>query len=104
MARKVAKKAKGAGNGEMVHVFLVTKTAQFATRSAAKVRSAQRAVNDIVNSEGGNCTLYQIHGGTCDFVSVVTGVTADAAVRVAQQIESSGNVTIIMLHGFHIFK
>jgi hypothetical protein len=101
----VASGAKTGAPGRDVatYFFLVTKTAKGRAEKDAVILEEQKKVTKLVKKLEGACELYSVQG-PYDYVSRVTGVSVADAVKIAQQIESGGNVTAIMVPAFHIFK
>jgi uncharacterized protein with GYD domain len=60
-------------------------------------------ITKLVRQEGGKCRLYMSSGGAFDFVSVVTGITSAAALRIAAEIEKPGVVKATLMPSMEIF-
>jgi uncharacterized protein with GYD domain len=56
-------------------------------------------ITSAVREEGGTCTLYLTKGAAYDYLSVMTGLSAAAAIRIANFIESRGPVKTKVLPG-----
>lgn len=96
--------ARTRGASAITYFYLVKNTDKGATQSAARSRQEQAAVSRKVKKEGGNCTLYATTGGPYDYVSVVTDISAEAAIEIAMQIEKGGRVKVTLLGGLPIRK
>ena len=88
----------------ITYFFLVKNTDKGAEQSSARSKQEQAAVSRGVKEEGGDCTLYATTGGAYDYVSVVTGISPEAAIKIAMQIEQGGRVKVTLLGGLPIRK
>jgi hypothetical protein len=57
----------------------------------------------LVRKEGGKCRLYKTSGAGCDFISVVTGITIAAAIKIAEEIGRRGNVKATLIPSIEAF-
>jgi hypothetical protein len=99
------KPPKGVVKGETTHIFLIKKV-EGARPSAAKRKEDENSVNNLVKSEGGRCRLYSTRtkGAPFDFVSVIAGVSAAAARRIAAEIDRPGTVKATIVSGVEVFS
>lgn len=88
----------------VTYVFLMEDTAKGGGISEAERTREMSAVNQVVKAEGGECRLYVTGGSDFQYVSVITGVSAAAAIKIAVQIEKTGNVKATMLSGLELFS
>ena len=79
-------------------------TEKGAVQSVAQKRVGIRAVTKVVRREGGQCHLYSTRGAPFDFVSVITGITTAAAVRIVAEIEKRGAAKATLISGIEIFE
>jgi uncharacterized protein with GYD domain len=88
----------------VTYVFLMEDTAKGAGLSAAARVREMGAVNKIVKAEGGQCRLYETRGSGFEYVSIITGISAAAAIRIAAAIDKTGNVKATMISGLELFN
>src|SRR5690349_20659942 len=93
------KKTRGVEAEDFRYFFLMTHIGQGARQSAAEKERGISAVTKAVLSEGGKCKLYLTKGAAYDYVSVMTGISAAAAIRIGAVIESRGTVKVTTLPG-----
>jgi hypothetical protein len=84
--------------GEVTYFFLVKRTEK--DTSAEQKKKGRNDITRVVRQEGGQCRLYSISDASFDFVSVIIGVTAAAAVA---EIEKPGTVKATLISGFELF-
>lgn len=89
---------------EVTYFFLVKDTEKGAVLSAARRKEEVNDVSKLVEQEGGQCHLYSTRGAPFDFVSVITGITTAAAIRIAEEIEERGTVKARLISGIEIFS
>jgi uncharacterized protein with GYD domain len=94
---------KGAAEDRVTYFFLVKHTEKGTVQTAAQKRKGVNDVTKVVTQEGGQCHLYSTRGAPFDYVSVITGITPAAAVKVAAEIEKRGTVKATLLSGVEIF-
>jgi uncharacterized protein with GYD domain len=94
----------GVGKDEVTYLFLIRDTEKGAMLSAAQRRKEFNAVNSLVKEEGGQCRLYSTRGASCDFASVISGVSPAGAIRIAAEIEKQGSVKATLISGLEIFQ
>jgi hypothetical protein len=94
---------KGIDKDELTFVFLMKDTANGAGLSAAARTREMGTVNKAVKAAGGECRLYLTRGSGFAYVSVITGISAATAVRIAEEIDKTGNVTATMISGLELF-
>ena len=94
---------KGAVKDEVTYFFLITTTEKGAVLSAAQRKKDRSDVTKFVKKEGGQCHLYSTRGAPFDFVSVITGITTAAAVRIAEEIGKRGTVKATLISGIEMF-
>jgi len=99
-----APRPKKAVKDEVTYLFLVKDTEKGTVLSAAKRKKEVNGVTKLVKQEGGQCHLYSTRGAPFDFVSVITGITTAAAVRIAEEIEKRGTVKATLISGIEIFS
>jgi uncharacterized protein with GYD domain len=89
---------------EVTYFFLVKDTEKGTVLSAAQRKEEINDVTKLVKQEGGQCHLYSTRGAPFDFVSVITGITTAAAIRIAEEIEERGTVKAKLISGIEIFS
>jgi len=90
-------------NGEKLAYFYLIKHTDKGTRQNR--REKEKGQNDVakfVKGQGGACALYLTRGGPFDYVSVMTGLSPAAAIRVVAAIESRGTVKATLMIGAHL--
>jgi uncharacterized protein with GYD domain len=98
-----ARRPKGAVKDEVTYFFLVKHTEKGAVQSAAQKKRGVNDVTKVVRKNGGECHLYSTRGAPFDYVSVITGITTAAAVKLAAEIEKRGTVKAMLISGVEIF-
>lgn len=88
---------------EPAFFYFIKLTAQGRLQANKKLEEKQRNITTIVNQLGGKCELYFARG-PYDYVSKVTGIDVVAALKLIQEIETSGNVTVTLMPTIRIFK
>jgi uncharacterized protein with GYD domain len=101
--REISKSMAKAAADEVTYIYLITDTAKGATLSSGARRKEFNNVNALVRKEGGQCRLYSTRGSSCDFVSIITGVSPAAAIRIAEGIDSTGSVKARLVSALEIF-
>jgi uncharacterized protein with GYD domain len=104
MPRSAPKAAAQAAKDEVTYFFLIRDTEKGAVVSTAQRKSEINSITKVVRQEGGQCQLYSTRGAPCDFVSVITGISAAAAIRIAAEIEMRGNVKATLIPGLEFFN
>jgi uncharacterized protein with GYD domain len=103
MARRARKQARqevaSAAEDVVTYIFLTRYTATWRVLPDTDKQALRDSVTQKVASEGGRCNLFLTHGSDYDSVSIVEGVTAAGALRVAEQIQLGGHRTTTMLPG-----
>ncbi|HZC82407.1 MAG TPA: hypothetical protein VE222_11965 [Nitrospiraceae bacterium] len=94
---------KGAVKDEITYFFLIKHTEKGTVQSAAQKKKGVNDVTKVVRKEGGKCHLHSTRGAPFDYVSVITGISAAAAVRIATEIEKRGTVKATLISGIEIF-
>jgi uncharacterized protein with GYD domain len=102
MAKRVRRARAQKPSDEVAYFFLIKHTDQGVKQSAAAKRRGQNAVTRTVKGEHGECVLYSTRGAPYDYVSVMTGISAAAAVRIAGVIESRGTVKATLVSGVRL--
>jgi uncharacterized protein with GYD domain len=98
--RKQASQAPAAAADTAVtYIFLTRYTASWSVLPNTDKQTLRDRVTQKVTSEGGRCNLFLTHGSDYDSVSIVEGVTAAGALRVAEEIQLGGHRTTTMLPG-----
>ena len=98
-----ARRTKGAVKDEVTYFFLIKHTERGSVQSAVQKKRGVNDVTKVVRKEGGQCHLYSTRGAPFDYVSVITGITTAAAVRIAAEIEKRGTVKATLSSGIEIF-
>jgi uncharacterized protein with GYD domain len=98
------KRPKGAAKDEVTYFYLMKHTEKGAVQSAAQKRKGVDGVTKVVRQEGGQCHLYSTRGATFDYVSVITGITTAAAVRIVAEIEKRGAARATLISGVEVLK
>jgi uncharacterized protein with GYD domain len=99
-----AKRPKGAAKDEVTYFYLMKHTEKGTVQSAAQKKKGVNAVTKVVRQEGGQCHLYSTRGAPFDYVSVITGITTAAAVRIVAEIEMRGAAKATLISGVEIFE
>jgi uncharacterized protein with GYD domain len=98
-----ARRQKGAVKDEVTYFFHMKHTEKGTVQGATQKKKGVNDVTKVVMKEGGRCHLYSTRGAPFDYVSVITGITADAAVRIVAEIEKRGTVKATLSPGVEIF-
>lgn len=93
-------KRKGVMKDEVSYFFLIKRNA---AQSQAEEVKGRTDITRLVRQEGGKCRLYMSSGGAFDFVSVITGITSAAALRIAAEIEKQGVVKATLMPSMEIY-
>lgn len=94
---------KGVDRDAVTYIFLIRDREKAAGMSAAQRTREMRGVNKAVQKFGGQCRLFSTRGSAFEFVSVITGISAAAAIRIAEEIESGGSVKATLMSGLEVF-
>ena len=97
------KKPKDYEEDQVTYFYLIKNTEKGAVLSAAQRKKETSDVTKLVKQAGGQCHLYSTSGGPFDFVSVVTGITTAAAIRIAEEIGKRGTVKARLISGLEMF-
>ena len=89
---------------EVTYFFLMKDTEKGTALSAEQRKKDINYVTKVVKQEGGQCRLYSTRGTPFDFVSVITGITPAAAIRIAEEIEKRGTVKATLISGIEVFS
>jgi uncharacterized protein with GYD domain len=103
MARRT-KKGRSAASETVTYFFLMTHNEKGAQQLSKDKQDAIAEVTKAVRDEKGACTLYLAKGSAYDYVSVMTGLSPAAAVRIANVIESRGTVKAKVLPGLFVAR
>ena len=95
---------KGAVKDEVTYFYLMKHTEKGTVQNAAQKKKGVNAVTKVVRQEGGQCHLYSTRGAPFDYVSVITGITTAAAVRIVAEIEMRGAAKATLISGVEIFE
>jgi uncharacterized protein with GYD domain len=95
---------KGALKDEVTYFFLIKHTDQGIVQSAAQKKKGIKDITNVVKQEGGQCHLYSTRGSPFDYLSVITGTTTAAAIRIAAEMEQRGFVKATLISGIEILK
>jgi hypothetical protein len=87
---------------EVTYFFLIKDTGGTAL-TAAQRKKAIGDVTKLVKQEGGQCQLFSTRGAPSDYVSVITGITTAAAIRIAAEIEKQGTEKATLISGIEVF-
>jgi uncharacterized protein with GYD domain len=98
-----AKRPKGAVKDEVTFFYLMKHTEKGTVQSAAQKKRGVNGVTNAVRKEGGQCHLYSTRGAPFDYVSVITGITTAAAVRIVAEIEKRGAAKATLISGTEVF-
>jgi uncharacterized protein with GYD domain len=85
---------------EVTFFYLIARKGAEGESQETKGRSD---ITKLVRKEGGKCRLYKTSGAAYDFVSVVTGITTVAAIKIAEEIEKRGVVQATLVPGIEMF-
>jgi uncharacterized protein with GYD domain len=96
-------RAKGAAKDQVTYFYLMKHTEKGAVQSAAQKMKGVNGVTKVVRQEGGQCHLYSTRGAPFDFVSVITGVSTAAALRIVAEIERRGAAKATLISGIEVF-
>jgi uncharacterized protein with GYD domain len=99
-----AKLPKGAVKDEVTYFYLMKHTEKGTVQSLAQKKKAITAVTKVVRQAGGQCHLYSTRGAPFDFVSVISGITTAAALKIVAEIEMRGAAKATLLSGVEIFE
>jgi uncharacterized protein with GYD domain len=99
-----AKRQKGTTKDEVTYFYLMKHTEKGTVQSFAQKKKGITAVTKIVRQEGGQCHLYSTRGAPFDFVSVISGITTAAALRIVAEIEKRGAAKATLISGIEIFE
>jgi uncharacterized protein with GYD domain len=89
--------------GEVTYFYLISLTDKGRIEKQSVIRKEQQMVTKLVQSFGGKCELFSVHG-MHDFISRVNGVTPVEALKIAKAIEEGGSVTATYTAGLNTFK
>ena len=96
-------RAKGVKD-EVTYFFLIKRTERGTVGSAAQKKKGRNDVTKVARQEGGQCHLYSTSGASFDFVSVISGITTAAALKIVAEIEMRGAAKATLLSGVEIFE
>jgi uncharacterized protein with GYD domain len=96
--------SKGAAKDEMTYFYLISRTEKGRAQSDAEKKRGANDVTKAVQKAGGQCRLYSTRGSLCDYVSVITGVSAAATIQIAEEIEKLGAVKATLVSGVEMFN
>ncbi len=79
---------KGVGKDDVTYVFLMEDTAKGAGLSGGGADEGNGGGEQGgAGYAGGQCRLYETRGSGFEYVSVISGISAAAAIRIAGEIE-----------------
>jgi uncharacterized protein with GYD domain len=87
---------------QVAYFYLIKHTEKGVQQNARAKEQGQDQVARAVDAEGGKCSLYSTRGAPFDYVSIMTGLSPSAAVRIAGAIESRGTVRATLIVGTHL--
>lgn len=85
---------------EVTYFYLIERNT---VQSDAQEEKGKSGITKLVKQEGGKCRLYKTSGAAFDFISVVTGITTAAAIKIAAEIGKRGDVRATLVPGIEIF-
>lgn len=94
----------GKPTDDVTYFFLIRDTDRGAMLTAAQRKSEINGINDMVKKQGGQCSLFSTRGSPYDFVSIITGISAATAIRIAGEIDKRGTVKATLVSGLEIFN
>lgn len=95
---------KGTVKDEVTYFFIIKNTEKGTMQSATQRKKGANDVTKIVKKEGGQCRLYSTGGAPFDYMSVITGVTTAAAMRIAAEIDRGGAVKATLVSSVEVFS
>ncbi|WGR91494.1 hypothetical protein MTX26_13510 [Bradyrhizobium sp. ISRA443] len=95
--------SKGVAKDEVTYFYLITRTERGRAQSEAQKKRGANDVTKVVLKAGGQCRLYSTRGSSFDYVSVITGVSAAATIRIVEEIEKLGAVKATLVSGVEMF-
>jgi uncharacterized protein with GYD domain len=98
------KRDRSAAAETITYFFLMTHNEQGAQQTPRVKQQAIAEVTKAVRDEKAACVLYLAKGSAYDYVSVMTGLSPAAAVRIANVIESRGTVKTKVLPGLFVAR
>lgn len=87
------------GENGITYFYLVKYTEKGIGQSAERSRTERDAITRRVKEARGSCRLWATPGGAYDYVSVITGISPEAALQIALLIEQNGEVRVTLLSG-----
>jgi uncharacterized protein with GYD domain len=102
--KKGRRKARGTEirDDQVAYFYLIKHTEKGVQQNARAKEQGQDDVARAVHAEGGQCSLYLTRGAPFDYVSIMTGLSPSAAVRIVGAIESRGTVKATIIVGTHL--
>jgi uncharacterized protein with GYD domain len=94
----------GRPTDEVTYFFLIKDTDRGGMMTAPERDDEINGINNMVREQGGQCSLFSTRGSLCDFVSIITGISAAAAIKIAGEIEKRGTVKATLISGLEIFN
>ena len=94
---------KGVAKDEVTYVYLIKDTASGVKLGAGARTREMSGINKTVKAAGGQCRLYETRGSGYDYISIISGISAATAIKIAKEIDSAGNVKATMLSGLELF-
>ena len=95
---------KDAVADEVTYIYLIEDVEPASRPTAAQRKKEMSDINNFVRKEGGKCRLYHTAGGAADYVSVISGVSAASAIRIAAEIEKRGAAKATLISGIEVFS
>jgi uncharacterized protein with GYD domain len=102
MARRITRSRRAPDGEQIAYFYLIKHTDKGVAQNPRAKEQGQNDVAKCVEHEGGMCALYSTRGTAFDYVSVMTGLSPAAAIRVVAAIESRGTVKATLLMGTHL--
>jgi uncharacterized protein with GYD domain len=87
---------------KVAYFYLIEHTEKGVKQSAKAKEQGQNDVARAVKEAGGMCSLYLTRGAPFDYVSVMTGLSPSAAIKIVGAIESRGTVKARLIVGTHL--
>ena len=91
---------KGPPKDDVTYFYIIERES---VQSDSQVEKGKSDITKLVKKEGGKCRLYKTSGAAFDFISSVTGISAAAAIRIADEIGKQGAVRATLVPGIEVF-
>ncbi len=94
---------EGVDRDDVTYFYLIKDVEGMPKLSSSQRKKEINEVNDFVKKAGGQCHLYSTPGASLDFISVITGVSPAAAMRIASEIGKRGTVKATLISATEVF-